>query len=229
VIIPSQLLAQGGLVILPEGVSYEKASLLEPLGACLHGLRARAGLERGETIVIIGDGPIGLIQVMLARHLGASTVICAGHHDDRLAYARRWGAHIAVNTHIEDLHDIVRGVTEDMGADLVMVSVPNARALREALALVRGGGRIVVFGGLPKGSTVELDPNLIHYEEVTLTGAFNCTVGEFRQALEIARDLPLGGLITHCVPLVRILDGYKVMAAKTALKVLVTMQNAQES
>jgi len=223
VIIPAQLVAQGGLVILPEEISYEKASLLEPLGTCIHGLYTRAKLERGESAVIIGDGPIGLIQVMLAHHRGASTIICAGHHDDRLAHAKRWGAHITVNTHSENLERSVKDATEGMGADLVMVSVPNAQAMQEALPLVRGGGRIVVFGGVPKGSKIELEPNFIHYKEITITGTFNCTVEEFRQGLDIIKDSPIEELITHRVPLAHIVDGYKIMSDKVGLKVLVEM------
>ena len=227
VVIPSRLIAQGGLLVLPEDISYSSASLLEPLGTCLHGLRTRAGLQRGETVVIIGDGPIGLLQVMLARYLGAGRVICAGHYDQRLARAASWGAHTTVNTHVEDLQDTVLGLTEKMGADLVVVSVPNPQALQEAFPLVRGGGRVVVFGGVPKGSKIEFEPNFIHYREVTITGAFNCTAEEFRQALSIARELPLDQLITQRVPLSGILDGYRVMAAKTDLKVLVEMLDHQ--
>jgi len=222
-LIPAQLVAQGGLVLIPEGISYEKASLIEPVGTCLRGLRTRGGLQRGETVLIIGDGTIGLVQVMLTRYLDAGTVICAGHHDERLAYARRWGAQITVNTHSENLVHIVRDATEGRGADLVMVSVPNAQSLQDALPLVRGGGRLVVFGGVPRGSRISLDPNFIHYNEITVTGTFNCTVEEFRQALDIAKDLPLEELVTHRVPLQRILDGYQAMADKVGLKVLVEM------
>ncbi|MGC8786890.1 MAG: alcohol dehydrogenase catalytic domain-containing protein, partial [Anaerolineae bacterium] len=161
VLIPALLVAQGGLVKLPEEISYERAALLEPVGTCVRGLRTQGQLQKGETVVVIGDGALGLIQVALASHLGAGKVICAGHHEERLAQARRWGAQITVNTHQEALLPIVRDVTEGMGADLVMVSVPNAQALQEGLPLVRGGGRLVVFGGVPRGSTVPIEPNLI--------------------------------------------------------------------
>nr|MBC7244801.1 alcohol dehydrogenase catalytic domain-containing protein [Chloroflexota bacterium] len=229
VLIPAELVAQGGVVPIPAGMSYEKAALIEPVGTCLRGLRTHGRLQKGETVVIIGDGALGLIQVALASHLGAGKVICAGHHDERLAQARRWGAQITVNTHIEPLLQIVRDETEGMGADLVMVSVPNAQALQDGLPLVRGGGRLVVFGGVPRGSTVEIEPNLIHYGELAVIGTFNCTVAEFREALDIAQGLPLEGLVTYRVPLAQILDGYQLMAGKAALRVLVDMgSNAGE-
>ncbi|MBC7261279.1 MAG: alcohol dehydrogenase catalytic domain-containing protein, partial [Chloroflexi bacterium] len=221
VLIPALLVAQEGLVKLPEEISYERAALLEPVGTCVRGLRTQGQLQKGETVVVIGDGALGLIQVALASHLGAGKVICAGHHEERLAQARRWGAQITVNTHQEALLPIVRDVTEGMGADLVMVSVPNAQALQEGLPLVRGGGRLVVFGGVPRGSTVPIEPNLIHYGELHVIGTFNCTVEEFREALDIAKGLPLEELVTHRVPLAQILDGYQLMGEKAALRVLV--------
>ncbi|MBC7233988.1 MAG: alcohol dehydrogenase catalytic domain-containing protein [Chloroflexi bacterium] len=223
VLIPAQLVAQGGLVKLPEEISYERASLLEPVGTCVRGLHTQGKLQRGETVVVIGDGALGLIQVALASHFGAGTVICAGHHEERLVQARQWGAQITVNTHDEPLLPVVREATDGMGADLVMVSVPNAQALQEGLPLVRGGGRLLVFGGVPRGSTVPIEPNLIHYGELHVLGTFNCTVEEFRAAVEIARGLPLEKLVTHRVPLEQILDGYQLMAGKAALRVLVDM------
>lgn len=222
-LIPAGLVAQGGVAPIPTGMSYERASLIEPLGTCLRGLRTQGRLQKGETVAIIGDGALGLIQVILASHLGAGKVICAGHHDERLAQARRWGADVTVNTHIEPLLQAVRAATQGMGADLVMVSVPNAQALAEGLPLLRGGGRLVIFGGVPRGSTVPIEPNSIHYGELMVIGAFNCTVAEFREALDIARSLPLEELITHRVPLAQILDGYQLMAGKAALRVLVDM------
>ena len=222
-LIPAPLVAQGGLIKLPADTSYDKACMAEPLGTCLHGLRTRGGLQPGETVVVVGDGAIGLLQVMLARHLGARAVICAGHHAERLEFATRHGATLVVNTNTQDLAGVVREQIGGIGADLIMVSVPNPQALQDALPLVRGGGRLVVFGGLPKGSKIEIEQNLIHYGELTVTGSFNCTVEEFRQALQIARDLPVEELISHRVPLAHILDGYKLMADKAGMKVLVVM------
>ncbi len=222
-LIPARLVAQGGLIKLPNDLTDEKAALIEPLGTCYHGMITQGHLQPGETVVVIGDGAIGLIQVMLACHAGAGMVICAGHHDDRLDFARRFGAHQAVNTHHQDLEAIIHRVTEGQGADLVMVSVPNPLAFREALPLVRGGGRIVLFGGVPKGSKTEVESNYIHYREVTITGSFNCYVEEFRQAAEMAADLPLEVVVSHKVPLARILEGFEIMAAKSGLRVLVDM------
>ncbi len=221
VLIPAPLMAQGGLVPIPEGVSYEKAALMEPLGTCWRGVCVRGRLQRGESVVIIGDGTIGLIQVMLAHHLGAGKILCAGHHDERLALARRCGADFTVNTSHRDVQQAVHEATGGSGADLVVVSVPDATAAQQALGLARGGGRVVAFSGVPRGSQVIVDPNLVHYGELTVIGSFNCTVEEFRQAVQVAGSLPLEELVTHRVPLEKAVDGYQLMARKVGLKVLV--------
>lgn len=229
VLIPARLVSQGGLVKIPDHVSDEEAALIEPLGTCLHGMVTRGGLQSGESVVIVGDGTIGLIQVMLAKHLGASTVVCAGHHDDRLEWARHLGAQITVNTHHETLKEAVDGATGGMGADLVMVSVPNPQAFEQSISLVRGDGRIVLFGGVPQGSTAQVEPNSIHYRELTVTGSYNCNTEEFRKAAEMASHLPLAELVTDRVPLERIVEGFEVMAAKDCLKVLVETRGAEAS
>ena len=226
VIIPAPLIAQGGLVRLPDDVSDEKASLLEPLGTSIRGLLTRGRLRPGESIVIIGDGPIGLIQVMLAHQFGAR-VVCIGHHIDRLALAREIGAESTIDALTQDVGAVVRRQTEGEGADLVMVSAPSPDAVKQSLELARGGGRVVIFGGVPRGSTVEIDPNRVHYSELEVIGSLNCTTAEFRQALEYAPPLPLDRVITHRVPLDRIHEGYQLMADRTALKVVVVMGNGR--
>ena len=220
VIIPAALVTQGGLVRLPNDLSDEKASLLEPLGTCYRGLTTRGRMRPGETIVILGDGPIGLIQVMLAKALGAGAVVCVGHHSDRLALARELGAS-AVEAGTRDVSMALRSAIGVAGADLVVVSAPSPEAVEQSTSLVRGGGRVVVFGGVPRGSTVEIDPNRVHYGELEIIGSLNCTTEEFRAGVEYARRLPLDRLITHRVPLDRILEGYQKLADRVALKVVV--------
>ena len=227
VLIPARLVAQGGLVLIRAGVSYSKAALMEPLGTCWHGLHVRGCLQRGESVLIIGDGTIGLIQVMLARYLGAGKIICAGHHDERLTLARRWGADITINAHDADMQHAVHEASGGMGTDLVVVSVPDALALQQALTLARGGGRIVAFSSVPHGKTMTVDPNWIHCREVAMMGAFNCTVEEFREALDVGSSLPLEELVTHRVPLARAVEGYQLLAERRALKVLIDAWNSE--
>jgi L-iditol 2-dehydrogenase len=223
VLIPALMVEQGGLVVVADDVSMEKASLLEPLGTCLRGLVTQGRLQPGQTVLVVGDGPIGLIQVMLAVHLGAGTVICAGHHSERLALALRFGARLVVNTLSKELRPIVLGETEGRGADLVLSAVPSHEALQECLDLVRGAGRLVIFGGVARGSTIQVDPNTVHYGETVITGSYNCTIEEFRQATELARHLPLQEIVDHRVPLLKIREGFDLMQERHSLKVLVTM------
>ena len=226
VIIPAPILRQGGLVKISDEIPIEKGSMLEPLGTCVRGLITQANLQPGESVVIIGDGPIGGIQVMLSKYLGAEKVICVGHHDDRLSYAKKWGADVTIHSGKEDMSAVILNETDGMGADLVVVSVPSAKIIEDACALVRGGGRLVIFGGVPKGDTVTLDPNIIHYKEVELMGTYNCTAQEFKSAVEIANHIPLEELISKTVTLENIREGFSTLAKREAMKVLVTMQES---
>jgi L-iditol 2-dehydrogenase len=225
VVIPAPLVSQGGLVHLPDDLSDESASLLEPLGTSFRGLVTRGRIQPGETVVILGDGPIGLIQVMLAKLLGAGMVVSVGHHADRLALAKEFGASAVVEASGKDISTAVRRATGTDGADLVVVSAPSPDAVEQSLQLARGGGRLIIFGGVPRGSTVEIDPNRIHYGELEVIGSLNCTTEEFRTALGHARRLPLDRLITHRVPLDRVLEGYRLMAERVALKAVVVMDS----
>ena len=226
VIIPAPIIQQDGLVKISDEISIEKASMLEPLGTCVRGLITQADLQPGESVVIIGDGPIGGIQVMLSKYLGSKKIICAGHHDDRLSYAKKWGADITINSGKENMVEVILNETDGMGADLVVVSVPSAKIIEDACTLVRGGGRLVIFGGVPIGNTVTLDPNIIHYKEVKLMGTYNCTPQEFKNAVKIANHIPLEELISTTVTLENIREGFSTLAKRQAMKVLVTMQES---
>ena len=223
VIIPSLMVEQGGLVLLPDNVSFERGSLLEPLGTCVRGLLTKGELKSDQRVVIVGDGPIGLIQVMLAKHIGAGWILCVGHHDDRLARALQLGADQVLNSKVANAQRAVYDLTEGMGADLIIVSVPSVEANQEFLKLVRGGGRFVIFGGVPRENVLSVDPNFIHYSEIVLTGSYNCTVEEFRRARDLSRDLALEETISHKITLDQIHEGFEIINRREGLKVFISM------
>jgi L-iditol 2-dehydrogenase len=223
VIIPAIMVEQGGLVVLPDEVPFERGALLEPLGTCIRGMLTQGKLEPDQNVVIVGDGPIGLLQVMLAKRMGASWVLCVGHHDDRLAKAKQLGADQVVNSKEMTPDEVVHDQTQGMGADLIIVSVPSAEANQAFLKFVRGSGHFVIFGGVPRESTISVDPNFLHYDEIVLTGSYNCTVEEFQYARDLSKDLALEEIISHKVPLGQIHAGLEIISRREGLKVLVVM------
>jgi L-iditol 2-dehydrogenase len=168
---------------VPPGVAPEVAAMVEPLACCLHGVEH---VKAGDTVAILGAGPIGLVLAACVADAGASPVIVGGRQERR-ALAPEFGARVG----------------DGDGADVVIEAAGTADAWREAQRLVRRGGTVVFFGGLPAGDEVALDAYRVHYEELTLRGAFHHTPQTVRAALAFLGSgaRPWEKLVTHRVGL----------------------------
>jgi L-iditol 2-dehydrogenase len=183
-LVPARI-ARRNLLPVPPGLASEVAAMAEPLACCLHGLDV-AGVRHGDTVAIVGAGPIGLMLCACVADAGARPVVVGGRAERR-ELAPLFGA----------------GPSEPEGADVVIEAAGTEQAWVRALELVRPGGTVLAFGGLPGGSRVAVDPYRIHYEEVRLVGAFHHTPRQFRSALAfLASDaFPFERLVTHRVGL----------------------------
>ncbi|HEX7588848.1 MAG TPA: zinc-binding dehydrogenase, partial [Anaerolineae bacterium] len=175
-------LVEKGLFRLPPNVDFVLGTLVEPLACSYHGLEALA-LKQGESFLIIGDGPMGLMQTILARAIGASPLVVAGMTPARLAIAARYADRV-IDVSKANLPDEIKTLTSGAGIDKVIVSVGQAQVAEDALALVGRGGALNFFAGLPSGSRVNVDPNRIHYDEIRLVGTFGFSPSHFAHALE---------------------------------------------
>lgn len=196
--VPSRLV-QKGMFCLPAHVDFLTATLVEPLACCYHGFEAMHS-QAGDSLLIVGDGPMGLEQAMIGKQLGASPIIVAGITPDRLTLAARYADHV-INVKEENLRERVMALTNNEGADCVMVSVGQAEVAEQSVALTRRGGVINFFAGLPGGSRLTIDPNHIHYNEVTVIGTFGFAHTHFKRAVDGLSDgsLDVTGLITRTV------------------------------
>jgi len=209
--IPAKLVARSGLVKVSDRLSDADAIWGEPIGTVLHGeLRARTG--PGQTVVVIGDGPIAMLHTLVAKYLGAARVHLLGQQGYRMPLAHNVGADIATT----DAREI-----PEREADVVIVAVSDTTALDGAFAFVRDGGTLVAFGGTSRASQVSLPLYQLHYGEVTLTGSFNCTAGDFKRALEMIPQLNLKPLAPRVVPLGKIEDGFRAAYDRHVIKVVV--------
>lgn len=213
-------LADQVMHVLPDSMSYELAALTEPLACCVHGLEA-LDLPEGGSLLIIGDGPMGLMQAAIARTFGAGQVIVAGATSHRLRYAARL-ADSVVDVTRGSLEDFVRAQLPD-GPDAVMVSVASLPALDQAMNLVAKGGTINVFAGMPKGETFPLDLKRVHYDEVRVVGTFGYGPADFARALALLAgpDLGLAELITHRVGLDDVEETLKAAGKQVGVKSVV--------
>jgi len=219
--IPPQAIQRGTLVKIPDQLSNEEAVLIEPFSCCLHGL-LRANIRPGDTVLVIGAGPIGLAHTKLLRLLGAGYIIASDVVDSRLEVAKKFGADATVKSKEGNLPLKVKELTKDKGADSVIVAAPSKEAVEEGLKIVRRGGRIVIFGGCPANSLIQIDPNLIHYSEITVTGSIDSTIDDFRRTVQLISRLNLKPFITHRFPLEEVHQAMQVMKDKKGLKVILT-------
>ena len=223
-LLPSRAVEQGNAIPVPAHMDPLDAVLMEPLAAVLRGLRA-IDFTAGDSLVVIGAGPIGLIAVKLARQLGAAKIIVSQTSTARRELARTFGADNTVDPRSEDIGEAVRRHTGGAGADCVLVATPIPEVFRSSFELAAVGGRINFFAGLPsgKGETV-LDANLVHYRELTVTGSTANSTEDCVAALDILAEHAedYRQLITHIVPLVRAAEAFETAATGTALKVVVT-------
>ena len=183
-LVPERI-ASKNLLPVPPGLPPEVAALAEPLACCLHGIDV-ADVEHGQTVAVVGLGPIGLMLCACVADAGARPV-AVGSREERRALAPSFGA-----------------VPADAdGADVVIEAAGTVEAWERALSLVRPGGTVLAFGGLPRDARVAVDPYRIHYEEVRLVGAFHHTPRQFRAALAFLASgaHPFERLVTHEVGL----------------------------
>lgn len=191
------------LLEIPEHVSFMDAAMIEPLACVLRGID-QMNLQKGDTAVIVGCGPIGLkfIRVLSVRGI---KVIALGKRHSQVEAAERLGAYAAYN--VTEAHDIihtVRAMTEGgLGADAVIEAVGSPVTWQWAVQMVRKGGVVNLFGGCPRDSKVEFDPSVLHYSEITIKSTFHHTPRFIREALEtIARgELLASDLITGQISL----------------------------
>lgn len=196
-----QRLVQKGLLRLPVEIDFTLGTLVEPIACAIHGLDALA-LKQGESLLIIGDGPLGLMQAILARAIGAAPIVVAGMTPTRLAIAARYADRV-IDVTKENLTDEIKTLTKGAGIDKVIVSVGQSQVAEGALPLVRRGGIINFFAGLPNGSRVSIDPNRIHYDQITIVGTFGFAPSHFAHALESLTQnaAEFRQLVTLTVPL----------------------------
>ena len=221
--VPKKVLDVDGVNRVPEHLPFEQASLTEPLACVLNG-QELAGVGDGDSVVVLGAGPIGCLHVRLARARGASSVALVDVNEGRLELAARAEPDAAIDGSKEDPIDAVRKLTDGRGADVVITATGVGVAQEQALEMAAPRGRVSLFGGLPKDdSTIRFDSNLVHYRELSVFGAYGSAPRHNREALGLIADgaVRVDDLITHRVPLQQVHEAIDTVIAGTGLKVVV--------
>ena len=219
--VSGEKIKRGGIYEIPDDVSFDAASLGEPLTsvfACLENV----DLKYADILVIIGAGPIGCFMSELAKVRGAQKVIMVDINRNRLEKSKDFGVDYIIDSSKKDPIEEVIKLTKGKGADKVISATPANSTQTESIHMVRKGGVVVFFGGVTKGSMTELDTNLIHYNNIWIKGHFGASYSQSKRAFELAisPNFPTEKFITHRLSLNQINEGIKLTKTGEAMKVV---------
>ena len=221
-LVPARAVASGNVIQTPKELPATALALAEPL-SCVLNAADQLAVKPGDTVVVLGAGPIGLLHTQVAKACGATQIVVTNRSPQRLEAARRVGATHAVNPTTDDLPHLVSDITGGAGADVVIVCIGDLTLANQALQLAGNGGRVSYFAGFPKGSSADVDVNLIHYKELAVTGGSNA---RRRDVLRAVRMLAAGAIdteavVTHTFPLARVHEAVAAVRDRLGVKIAV--------
>jgi L-iditol 2-dehydrogenase len=208
---------------IPDSLSFRDAALTEPLACVVHGIE-ESNIELGDTVAVIGAGPIGQMLIMLAKKSGASTVIASDLSELRRKLALTAGADLVLDPSKEDAVQRVREETEGYGADVVIEAVGLPAVWEQSIDMTRDAGTCVLFGGAASGTKFEVDTVRFHYGQLTIKGVFHLTPKHVEQSLKLLStgNIKTDVLITHEKPLKEVEAALKMMSAGESMKIAIT-------
>jgi L-iditol 2-dehydrogenase len=218
---------EAGVIPIPADVSFEEATFVEPVNTCLKAIR-KARVTAGETVMVIGQGPVGLLLAVLARLEGAC-VLTSDPMPSRREASIRFGAEVAFDPGsgqmIENLHER----TEGRGADVVLLAVPNSALIEEALKLSRPGGRVLLFAHNDPVMRIEFPAAAIGVEEREILGSYSASIDEQDESARLVfeRRIPAREMITHRFPLERISAAIALAAKPTPGTLKIVIEHRQ--
>jgi len=221
--IPHICIESGNVVKLPDDVSYEAGALIEPLACCIRGLR-NTGTGFNDTVLIIGAGPIGLMHLELSKIAGAKKVIVSELDPEKRDIAKKLGADRVVDSANEDLAAVIAEETDGFGVDRIVMAIGITGLVNSTLKLAKKGGTVCLFAGFPKGKTAEIDPSIIHYNELQVTGSTAYKRIDYLQAADMVRThkIDLDAIVSAKFSLDDFREALDLHMSGKALKVVIT-------
>ncbi len=221
--IPAIAVQAGNVNLIPQDVDYLSATLAEPLACVINGQEAMQ-IRLGDTVAVIGAGPIGIMHAELARSRGAGRVFLINRSQPRLDRARPLGYDAYISSQKDDAVQRVLELTDGMGANVVIVTAGSEAAMQMGLAMTGKMGKVCFFSGLPKDKPqVTIDANFLHYRQITIYGTFSSAPRHNALAIEMIRSgkLNVDYLLTHAVSLQHINEGLQLVEKQAGMRVVV--------
>ncbi len=224
VVIPELAVRGGHVIKVPAGVRPLHAALAEPVSCAVNSCE-NSQVRKGDTVLVMGAGPMGILNAVVAREYGAARIILSEINPARLAQCAAFGFDRLVNPAAEDLAQVVKDATGGLGADVVIVAAPAAAPQEQAMTLARKRGTVCLFASLPAGkSMLAVDSRPIHYNELRVVGTSDSTPEHVAKAVALiaAGTFPADRLVTHALPFEGFKDAIALMEKGDALRVVLT-------
>ncbi|MDR1385742.1 MAG: alcohol dehydrogenase catalytic domain-containing protein [Planctomycetaceae bacterium] len=222
VTIPAAALKGGHVIKVPPHVEAKYAALAEPVSCAVNCVN-QCNVQSGDSVLVMGAGPMGLLNAVVARATGASKIILSELNSLRREQAKTFDIDIVVDPETEDLANIVRQSTDGVGADVVIVAAPAILPQEQSLSLVRKQGTVCLFASLPVGKNMlNIDSRILHYGEIHLIGSSDSTPEHVSKAVDLiaSEKLPVKKIASHVLPLEQIEDAFELMISGEALRVV---------
>ncbi len=229
--VPGHIVQNGGLIPIPDDVSFDQASFVEPTNCCLKAVK-KAQIAPGQTVLITGAGPIGLMFIMLVKYFGAKA-IATDLIPARIEKAKQLGAEAAFDARDPDLVSRIQELTHGLGVDVSLLAVPSEKAFFQALDCTRKGGKILFFAEFPDQVEIPLNPNVLYQREIDLMGSYSSSYRVQALATDIVfnRRINVDALISDRYPLEKLDQAVNQAMAPTpeTYKILIYPEAANSS
>lgn len=223
--IPEIAIRAGCVNKIVNNLSFEEATFTEPLAVVLNS-QERSKVKSGDSILIIGAGPIGILQMQVAKYKKVSKIIIAEISKNRLNFAKKFRPDVLINSGKDNFVDTVLDSTSGDGVDVVMICASAKKLFSDSLKVANRLGRINYFAGLSKDdSMVSIDANLIHYNQLEITGTSDSTPSQNKRAMELLNNgaIKVDSLITQKLPLEEFYEGLELARSGEVMKVVINI------
>ncbi|MGP1385835.1 MAG: zinc-dependent dehydrogenase [Thainema sp.] len=213
--VPGHIVQHGGLIPIPDTITFEQASFVEPTNCCLKAVK-KANIQPGQTVLVTGAGPIGLMFVMLVNYFGA-TAIATDLLPTRIEKAKQLGAKAAFDARDPDLVSKIHDCTRGLGVDTTLLAVPSDKAFFQALDCTRKGGRILFFAEFPDEIEIPINPNVLYRREIDLMGSYSSSYRLQNLAADIVfnQRIDVDALVSDRYPLADLMKAVDQAVAPT--------------
>jgi len=196
-VVPEWNVKHGGVLKIPDNMSFEEAAMIEPLACCIRAWN-KFKHQKNDSVAILGVGPTGIMHVLLAKLYGLGKVFCLDLNDFRLDFAKKFET-VTIHSGNTNAMEQIKSETANQGVDVVIVSTSSLNALKDAVHFVRKGGTIVMFGVPSKGSNVDLDMSEIYSKGITIVNSYAASDVDTTHALDLIsnKQINVSQLITH--------------------------------